>query len=221
MRLAQEDIESLRAFAVLAAAPGAHSFEAIASESCAVDASGHATNTAYLVTRRIDAAGALRAKNLWVTVGWTDRGGNPQEIALASVIAGVAPDYSGALGLVRDASPAKGPFGRSVHLPVAAKDLGDGRSAFKPVGSGTVALVFDNGSGSLTGRCAAVASTTPTSDITTAHLGTCDANVGHLLSGVVRFLSASPPDAAQGNDMPPAFTLAMAMTGTPSDRTVV
>ena len=214
VRLAQEDIESLRAFALLAAAPGTPSFEAIASESRTVDAgSGYVTNAVYLVTRQIDSVGALRAKHLRVTVGWTDRGGDPQQIALTSLIAGAAPAHGGALGLARGAAAANGPFGRSVRIPLTAKDLGDGRSAFKPVGTGTVALLFDNRSGALSGRCAAVASTTPTSELTLANLGACDANLGHLLSGVVRFSSAAPPDAAQGNDAPPMFSVALVMSG--------
>ena len=216
VRLAQEDIETLRAFGVLAAAPGAHSFEAIASESRRIDAdSGYATNTEYRLARQVEAAPALQAKNIRVTVSWTDRAGNPQQVGLGAVIAGVAPAYTGALGLARDAGSAKGPFGRSVRIPLAAKDLGDGRSALKPLGTGTVAFVFDNASGLLAGRCAAVASTTPTAGLTTANLGACDANVGHLLSGVVRFSSATPPDAAQGNDAPLAFTIALAMSGSP------
>ena len=220
VRLAQEDIETLRAFAVLATAPGAsgapgaHSFEAIASDSRTVDSgNGYATHTAYLVARQVTAAGTLLAKNLLVTVSWNDPAGHPQQIALGSVIAGVAPAYSGALGLARSTSPSKGPFGRSVRIPLAAKDLGDGRSAFKPVATGSVAFMFDNGSGLLTGRCAAVAPTTPTSGLTAATLGACDANVGHLLSGVVRFSSGALPNAAQGVEAPLSFTLAMTMTG--------
>lgn len=195
VRLAQEDIEALRAFAVLAVTPGVPSFDAIASASRTVDAaSGYATNTTYLIARQIDNAGALRAKTLRVTVDWIDRAGNPQQVALASVVAGIAPAHSGALGLTRSAAPANPPFGRSAHIPLTAKDLGDGRSAFKPISTGTVALVFDNTGGLLTGRCTAVAPATPTGGLSAATLGPCDANVGHLLSGVVRFSSATPPE---------------------------
>ncbi|MEP7100276.1 MAG: hypothetical protein ABI781_07185, partial [Burkholderiales bacterium] len=216
VRLAQQDIESLRAFSVLATAPGTPSFEAIASETHTVDASaGYATNTSYLVMRQIDNAAALQARNARVIVSWADRNGGAQQVVLASVIAGTAPAYSGALGLARSGTPARGPFGRSVRIPVAAKDLGDGRSAFKPVANGSVAFVFDNASGLLVGRCAAVASTTQTSDLTIANLGACDANVGHLLSGVVRFSAATPPNAAQASDAPPALSVAMTMTGGP------
>ena len=217
VRLAQEDVETLRAFTVLVAAPGApgtHSFEAIASTSRTVDASsGYATNTSYRVTRQVTAAGTLMAKNLLVTVSWNDPAGNPQQIALGSLVAGVAPVFSGALGLARSASPSRGPFGRSIRIPLTAKDLLDGRSAFKPVGAGSVAFVFDNRSGLLIGRCAAVSSITPTSALTATALGACDTHVGHLLSGVVRFTSSPLPNAAQSNDAPLAFTVAMTMTG--------
>src|SRR5580765_7224250 len=48
VRLAQEELESLRAFAVLTGPTGTPSFDAIASASRTVDAaSGYTTNTAY------------------------------------------------------------------------------------------------------------------------------------------------------------------------------
>ena len=209
VRLAQEDLESLRAFALLAAAPGARSFEAIATDTRTVDAAGGA----YHLTRQIDATTAAHAKNALVTVVWTDRSGGAQQVVLASMIAGNAPAFSGALGLARGSAPAKGAFGRSARIPLAAKDLGDGRSAFKPVGDGTIAFVFDNRSGLLTGRCAGVDPATATRDLTVASLGACDAAIGQLLSGVVRFASTSPPDAAQGSELPPAFTVALTLSG--------
>lgn len=214
VRLAQEDLESLRAFAVLAAAPGVRSFDAITDATRTVDAaSGDATDTSYLVTRRIDAAATPHAKNALVTVGWTDRSGSAQQVVLGSVIAGNAPAFGGALGLARSGTPVKGAHGRSVRIPLAAKDLGDGRSAFKPVGDGTVAFLFDHRTGLLTGRCTGVDPATATRDLTSASLGACDTNVGHLLSGVVRFAPASPPDPAQANDLPPAFTMALTLSG--------
>ncbi len=209
VRLAQEDLESLRAFAVLGAAPGARSFDAIASDSRHVEATG----SSYLVTRRIDAATTLHAKNVLVSVGWTDRSGGAQRVVLASAIAGTAPALSGALGLARSGTPARGAFARSARIPLAAKDLGDGRSAFKPVGDGTLAFVFDNRSGALAGRCTGIDPATATRDLAAASLGACDANPGQLLSGVVRFSATSPPDAAQANELPPAFTVALSLSG--------
>ena len=214
VRLAQEEIEFLRAFAELEVVPGARSFEAIASAIRTVAAgAGYAASTAYLVTRRIDSAGSPRAKAAHIEVHWTDRHGSAQQVVLDTVIAGVAPAYSGALGLAHPAMPSHGPQGRSLRVPLAAKDLGDGRSAFKPIDNGTVALLFDNLSGLLVGRCTGVAAGTPTRGLDAGNLGTCDTHVGHLLSGVVRFSSATPPQAAHANDAPLAFSMSMAMSG--------
>jgi Tfp pilus assembly protein PilV len=214
VRLAQEDIEAQRAFSVLAAAPGRRSFETIASASNQVAAgAGDAANVHFLLTRRVEPATGLQAKDLGVRVDWTDRSGSARQVALETVVAGIAPALSGALGLAGDGAPARGPFGRSVRLPREAKDLGDGRSVLKPVSSGTVAFVFDHTSGLLTARCAGVPAATATGDLTTADLGLCDARVGHLLSGVVRFSSATPPDTARGNDAPLAFAVALTLAG--------
>lgn len=196
VRLAQDDLESLRAFSVLAAAPGVRSYEAIASTTRTVGAGdpGDPGSTAFVLTRQVDAAGALAAKQVVVSVRWNDRSGAAQEVTLASVIAGVAPAYSGALGLARNSPPVQGALGRSARIPIAAKDLGDGRSAFKPVGGGSVALMFDKADGRVTGRCAAVASNPSTGDLTAKNLGPCDVRVGLLLSGTVRFTSGLPPN---------------------------
>jgi Tfp pilus assembly protein PilV len=96
VRLAQEDMETLRGFATIdtAAPAGTRAFDAIASASRSVD-----TGTAYLIARQITATGALPAKSASITVSWTDRSGAPQQVALHSIIAGTDPALSGALAL--------------------------------------------------------------------------------------------------------------------------
>ena len=96
VRLAQEDIETLRGFATVDAATpaGARAFDAIASASRSVD-----TGTTYLIERQIAAAGALPAKSASVTVSWTDRSGTAQQVVLHSIIARTDPALSGALAL--------------------------------------------------------------------------------------------------------------------------
>ncbi len=212
MRLAQEEIESLRAFAVLAASTDAHSFDAIASGSHTVAARvGAAMPTAYLVTREIAASLAPRAKSASVTVSWVDRGGSTQKVALDSVIAGTDPAFGGALGLARTSAPARGGLGRSVHIPLAAKDLGDGRSAFKPISGGSTAFVFDNATGLVGGRCDHVDPAVLTRSLSFANLGTCTSVNARLLSGSVRFSSASPPDASHATDGPLALGISVSL----------
>ena len=211
VRLAQEDLENLRDFAVIAVAAGARAYDAIASASRSVDTDAGATH--YTVARQIDAADAPHAKSAVVTVSWIDRSGGPQQVVLNSLIAGVDPAISGALGLARGTTPLTGPLGRSIRVPLAAKNLGNGTSVLKPVSTGTDALVFDNTSGVVTGHCSGVNPASATRDLSAADLGSCDTTVGQLLSGVVRFSSTAPPDAAHANDLPPALSIALAVGG--------
>ena len=214
VRLGQEDMERLRAFAVIAHSAGARAYADIASTATAVDANtGFASNTRYVVARQIDATALTHAKSAAVTVGWTDRSGSAQQVVLNSIIAESNPAYTGALGIAPSGAPVKGAFGRSVRIPLAAKDLGNGSSALKPVAEGTVALVFDNASGLVTSRCVGVSAAITTASLTTSALAGCDGLVGHLLTGSVRFSEASPPNPAIANDSPPPFDVTLALTG--------
>ena len=217
VRLGQEDLESMRAFSVLAASAAsgsARSYADVNSSTRTVDsAAGYATNTSYRVARQIDAASAANAKDASVTVSWNDRSGAPQHVVLNSIIAGNDPAYSGALGIARSGVPVKGAHGRSVRIPLAAKDLGGGRSALKPAAGGAVALLFDNRSGLVTGRCTGINPATATRNLQVADLSACDANIGYLLSGTVRFTTASPPDPAQAIEPPLAAGIALALAG--------
>lgn len=223
VRLGQEDLESLRAFSIVAASAasgGARSYADVTSAASSVDsAAGYAINTRYRVARQIDPVDAMNpnhapnAKDAAVTVSWSDRSGAAQQVVLNSIIAGSDPAYTGALGVARGGVPVLGAYGRSHRIPLGAKDLGGGRSAFKPAPSGSVALVFDNRSGLVTGRCTGINPATPSRDLQAADLSACDANIGYLLSGIVRFTSAAPPDPAQAIEAPLAADVALALAG--------
>jgi Tfp pilus assembly protein PilX len=96
VRLAQEDMEGLRSFGLLNAAPGTRSFDAIASAARSVDTG----SASYLIERRIAPVGALpRTKSAAITVSWTDRSGGAQHVTLHSIVAGSDPALSAALAL--------------------------------------------------------------------------------------------------------------------------
>ena len=82
-----------------------------------------------------------------MTVGWTDRRGDAQRIVLSSIIVGHDPAYSAALALAPAWAPVHGALGRSRWIPLYARDLGNGKSAFKPLAAGSLAFVLDNRSG--------------------------------------------------------------------------
>ncbi len=207
LRLGEAEIEALRAFATIAAAPGARSFAAIAD----ADSTVVAGNASYRVVRRIDAGAVAAAKAATVRVGWTDRSGAAREIVLASVIAGVDPAYAGALGLGAGAIPAasRGAFGRSTAVPVDAHDLGDGRSVWKPSTTSNIAVEFDNASGDVVATCN-VAATTSARLLSAADLAGCTVGRRLLVSGTVRFTSAMPPQT-EPNDTPPSVAVAMSL----------
>ena len=223
VRLAHEELESLRSFTGLAAAAGVASYAGIGSRSHDVDAaSGYLTNTRYRVQRQVDELAAAPAKAVTLSVSWDDRSGSAQQVALHSFIAGIDPAHTGALGLTRGTAgaPAGRPLGRSLRIPPAAKDLGDGSSAFKPVSDGPLVLVFDNLTGQLVKRCTGVDPALATRDLSAGALGSCTAAIAAgtagaalLLSGSVRFTSASPPDAARANDAPLPASIALALSG--------
>lgn len=214
VRLGQEDLETMRAYSVLAASGAARSYAEITSASTDVNAStGYATNTRYTVSRQVAAANALAAKSAAVTVNWTDRSGEPQRIVLNSVIAANDPAYSGALGIAPVGVHARGAFARSSRVPSSARDLGNGSSVFKPTAASAVAFVFDNISGRVSARCSGIDPLTATRDLGLAQLTSCSSLSAQLLSGSVRFSQASPPDAARAVDAPLALGIGLGLTG--------
>ena len=94
VRLAQEDMETLRGFASIEAAAGLRSFDDIASASRSVQA-----DTIYLIDRRIATTELPHAKYASITVSWTDRSGTAQQLTLHSIIAGNDPALTAALAL--------------------------------------------------------------------------------------------------------------------------
>ncbi len=213
-RLGSEDMEQLRAFGAIDAASAVRSYAAVESSVSTVDAtadrSGHAV---YSVVRRVAAASAAAAKAVSVAVRWSDRTGTPHDVVLHSFIAGAAPRYSGALALgagAIDAAP-RGVAGRAPGVPATARALGRGRSAWKPIESGATALVFDDASGDVVGRCDGVAGWIHTRDLSAASLAACDTGRWLLISGTVRFTSATPPMASQANEPSLATTIAIAI----------
>lgn len=199
VRIAQQDIETLRAYGVLTTSAGARSFEQIASASATVDSIGP---TRYELARQVDTSADGHAANVAVTVRWNDRRGEAQYTTLSSVIARSAPALAAALLSAPSGVPVVGAFDRSARIPLVAKDLGNGRSAFKPADTGNLAFVQDNRSGQVVARCGGMPTTLATAALTPADLTNCDATIGLLLSGTVRF--------AEGPLLP--FEMVLALT---------
>ena len=156
VRIAQQEIETLRAYSVLATSAGAHSYQQIATASATVDS---IAPTRYELTRQVGTLADGQAARVAVTVRWNDRRGEPQHATLSSAIARSAPALAAALVTAPSGVPVLGAFDRSSRIPLVAKDLGNGRSAFKPANAGNVAFVQDNRSGQVVARCSGLAAT--------------------------------------------------------------
>ena len=214
VRLATRELEDLRAFGQVGAASGVRSYAAIGDDDGVVDPTPGAP-TAYRLSRRVDAADVPGAKATSIDVSWSDRTGATERILLATFIAGADPRYSGALALGAGTYAMRTARGRAAAIPVGARDLGDGRSAWKSVESGTTAYLFDNASGAIVARCSGIAAATATADLVAGDLAACDTASRLLVSGTIRFTSATPPLAGAANDVPLAVGLAVTLAGGP------
>lgn len=187
-RIAEDDLEQLRAsaWADLAAQPD-------------TALTGPDRNTVYRLQRQVSLLPDQDVKAVRVLVRWTDRQGDAQQFALDSLITRLDPALAGAL-LTAPQRPGSPPAaGRHPLIPRAARDLGDGRSAYKPVAGRPLTWVFDNHSGLVTARCDSAAAL-GNAQLDAASLGSCRALAGMSISGQVRFTDSISPDAAQAEN---------------------
>ncbi len=84
VRIAQQEIEGLRGFAQL------DGYAAIADHDRTIEPDGLGSPR-YALERRVDAAAWSLARAVDVTVAWTDRRGEAQQVRLATVIAAHEP----------------------------------------------------------------------------------------------------------------------------------
>jgi len=222
MRIAQTEMETLRSFAVLKKDGGEAASvkfyeDDIIRPVAARTEHGENTNTSFVVERAVAplvsgvelAAGevepqTIRGQTVTVTVTWKDRTDTTQRLTLDSIISRTDPAYSLALGVTPPTQGVRTPEGRNPAVPPAAKDLGNGSSAFRPGGGSTTVWVINNFTGVVTGRCD-VPVGTPVSSLVASDVDSCRNNtVGYLVSGTIRFSGSSTPkpEAPDGTARP-------------------
>jgi Tfp pilus assembly protein PilV len=203
VRLAQEDLERLRAFVSLTPRGTSPSYAGIASLHTAANANPAAGSaTRFEIDRQVLSPSGLQAKAATVTVAWADRRGDTHQVVLDTFIAGQDPAHSGALALLAVAPAADTVYARSPLVPVQAGNLGNGSSAFKPQGLGNWVLVMDNTSGAVTQRCTVADPNRNSQSLRVADLSNCQSQAGHLISGLVRFSATVPADVNAAGDTP-------------------
>ncbi len=224
VRIAQEAMERWRAYSVLDAAADRTAYADLSTLDDAAVA-GYTTNTTFTLSRNVIDVPVLNQKELQISVSWTDRAGTPQRVALNTVVALADPAMAGAIVTPPAGNPSKRPRNRHASIPVTAKDVGGGLSAFKPPvpGGGTVAWVFNNVTGLIVGVCSVPAST-DTRDLTREAIEGCsDTTLAHLLAGHVRFWSSTVQPTAADAESPTGrarnldIAVTLTSTGHPGD----
>jgi Tfp pilus assembly protein PilV len=230
-RIAQENLEQSRTFAVIETADivgEQTAWEGIVTGTSTV--TPETSNTTYTVVRTVNTYTDPPAKALSVKVTWSDRSGQPQDLTVSTAIAAAAPALSGTLH-VRPGNAAVGPvrrpFKRHPTIPTQAKAFPDGRSAFVPPNHPRLVLVFNNVTGLITGVCDfGPESQGFTNDtVQPSDVASCDNNtLAQLLTGFVRFwrettsgaLSAVDVEDPRGPALRIAMQLSLMSSGHPS-----
>ncbi|MBV8122865.1 MAG: hypothetical protein JO370_02140, partial [Paucibacter sp.] len=173
-------------------------------------------NTAYVLTRRIGGTLGTGYRTVNIEVAWLDRGDRRRTLSLDSMIGTADPRMSAALRLLQVGPPMRIDGQGVTSIPEAAVNLGDGISVFKPVANSSIAWIFDNRSGLVTGRCPVAPGTSATS-LSAHDVQNCRGNVsGLIVSGYVAFSWSSPPDADTPTGMPISFAVdVMPLRGSP------
>jgi hypothetical protein len=216
VRLAQQQIEQARAYAVLinpANAAAANSFNALSGGVVPVpDVAGRFNTTFRMSTVVPEGAGLpLLADNrpslkgLNVTVTWKDRVNADQTVSLSTAIHGVAPELAGTLSVPPNGSPTSSPGGRHRAIPWNAVPLGNNTSAFVPpqASAGTVVWVFNNLTGVI--QVCAIANLA-VSLSTSGNIVACNTEQFELLSGFVNFASNASTQATAEEALRPRGT---------------
>lgn len=219
VRIAQEAMESVRAFSAIDPAEDPQSYAAIASRSEPV--AGYTTNTTFTVSQAVVARTNPDRKELQVRVDWTDRNGEAQRVELNSIVGANDPRVSLLLRARPRGIPVRQPGGRHPSIPPQSVGIGGGLSVFKPPAPGTdngsIAWVINNLSGMIVGICDSV--TTRQEDLTAIDLEACSDNTtAQLLSGFVRFSTgtAQPTAADAENPTSNALNLSISLALTSS-----
>lgn len=204
VRLAQKEIESLRAYSVLTHADpdnpvaGVLAYTDI-SPLANANAGDPSSNAVFTLTRAVTPWAQAQSQQtaVRVRVGWLDRAGIAQFVLVDSIVSRADPGLSAALTIAPTSLTVHRPAGRDASIPIIAHDLGDGTSVFVPTSTATVAWVFNNLTGVIQGKCTVTAGT-QSSALTATDVAACsNPTWGYLLSGFVRFSFTSPPDSHQ------------------------
>ena len=180
VRLAQQQIESLRGYTSIAVAAGQASWDGMANGSDTTT-----TNATYTRAWTIAGAASEPMRRVSVNVAWTDRVGEAQNVTLNTVISKTDPLDVGLLGFpLPQNTTLKRPKNRNLNIPVPAVDLGNGKSVYQLANN--FAVVFGNDTGYVVMKCEFVVTSA-------AELSSCITYSAYILAGYVSLSGGSFP----------------------------
>jgi len=196
VRIAEDAIESWRAYSVIAPAAGLAAYDDIALGALA-EVAVPGTNTTFALKRTVTPGQGW--KSIRVEVSWVDRAGQAQSVTLSSIIGRSDPALSGVLSVLPANGTAGLPLGRSPTVPQGAIPLAGDRtkSAYRPPGAPEETVwVFDTLTGVITSVC-----TFPGEDLSLlVAADNCFEQPSWLISGFVRFSFGPNPSATDPTD---------------------
>ncbi|NWG73907.1 MAG: hypothetical protein HXY24_04760 [Rubrivivax sp.] len=200
MRLAQDKIEELRSYTGISS--GTINWNNLPSggdtiSSYTVAGVTQNTNTTFTRTWTLGGAVGDSQRPINVTVAWTDRANEAQQVTISSVIAKVDPADSGYLGFpLPQNTNLKRPKNRNINIPVQAIDLGGGKSAFQLAGN--YAIVFNDISGYVVEKC----NTTVTASTYASGTAGCQEFSAYILAGYISGNVTSTSGSAPAATLP-------------------
>jgi Tfp pilus assembly protein PilV len=200
-RIAQEQLETWRSYAVLANTAGFIAYDDIISLPATTVTPLPDRSTTYQVTGQVTDRASY--KTLVVDVTWTDRNNEAQKVSLTSLMSKVHPALAASLVVKSSGTPTANPMGRHRSIPMGARDFGDGFSGFRPpqaVG-GTVAWLFNNETGLIDLCSTSVPSNADVQvrgDLTDCLSTGVDVPAYMLLSGYIGYATGTDPPSGYG-----------------------
>jgi Tfp pilus assembly protein PilV len=217
VRLAQAEIESIRAYASLgsALAPAPATFSGLGTRAAipVPDAAGRSTRYTLTTTvaegaglADLAATGAVSLKHVTVKVEWFDRRSLSvaQSVELSTAVHGVAPELAATLSLPANGGPTSGAGGRLPTIPWAAVPLGNGTSGFVPpqAAGGNVVWVINN----LTGLFTVCTIRNLALPLTPSNISGCSSFRYQFVSGYVNFANNGSGAATAADALSPSGT---------------
>lgn len=184
MRIARAQLSKLRTFSVLyrtTATPATVTAYSDIAAQAAQPVTPPDSNTTYGVQTFVTQLPEDKARQIRVTVRWTDRAGAAQFINLDTVVAAVDPLFSAAVGFAPPNGAITQPSARHPAIPMGAKQLDGKISAFIPNSARPDVWIFNNLTGFITGVCTTEFSTgSALSSVTAATANSCKDNLKDL-----------------------------------------